>query len=208
MVVTFPVTGTAALVVLGTSLITYQIATGGIERVQAATVQAVSRVANGKPTIGDFKAAGTILSTVVAGGAAAKLAKTAVAGGGVALSAEEGSFLRELGKDVIIKPGKWDYFFGRVNYNQHNLARSLQNLSDLKALGFDEAVGGKNALIVLFERGVAQPATSSLVTQYGLTVVRTIPVGDIGAIDVAHFYPGGDLSGAAEVSSIIPKIFK
>jgi len=112
------------------------------------------------------------------------------------------------GAAVTVKPGKWDYFFGRVSSGEHNKARSLQNVRDLNRLGFDEAAGGKEALLEVFESGKSLPETERLVTKYGVTVTRNVKVGDIGAIDVKYFYPGGNMDAVPEISSIVPKIFK
>ena len=109
---------------------------------------------------------------------------------------------------VIVKDGKWDYFFGRVKSNSHNEARSLQNLRDLETLGFREAQGGREQLFRLFEQGRTGPQTARHVTEHGITITRTVKVGDAGAIDVKYFYPGGNLRATPEISTIIPKIFK
>jgi hypothetical protein len=89
-----------------------------------------------------------------------------------------------------------------------NEARSLQNLKDLETLGIREAEGGQATLMRIFEEGLSQPETGRLTTEYGVTITRTVNIGDVGAIDVKYFYPGGDLSATPEISSIIPKIFK
>lgn len=60
----------------------------------------------------------------------------------------------------------------------------------------------------IFEEGLQQPEFSRLKTDYGVTITRSVKVGDAGAIDVKYFYTGGDLSATPEVSTIIPKIFK
>ena len=111
-------------------------------------------------------------------------------------------------RGVTVKPGKWDYFFGRVTSNPHNQARSLQNLRDLRTLGFDEAAGGRNALTKLFQESQRLPEAARHVTEHGITVTRTARVGDVGAIDIKYFYPGGNMSAAPEVSTIIPKVFR
>ena len=110
-------------------------------------------------------------------------------------------------KSVIVKDSKWDYFFGRVTSSAHNEARSLQNVKDLETLGFKEAEGGQAKLLKLFEEGRTLPETSGYTSEYGVTVTRTVKVGDIGAIEVKYYYPGGDMSATPEISSIIPKIF-
>ncbi len=111
-------------------------------------------------------------------------------------------------RGFTVKSGKWDYFFGRVTSNPHNQARSLQNLKDLKNLGFDEALGGRKALMKMFEQGKSLPAVARHVTEYGVTITRTVPIKNIGAIDVKYFYLHGNMKAAPEISTIIPKIFK
>jgi peptidoglycan hydrolase-like protein with peptidoglycan-binding domain len=110
-------------------------------------------------------------------------------------------------KSVTVQPGKWDFFFGRVKSSPHNLDRSLQNLKDLKTLGFDESAGGRDALIKLFQESQGLPEAARHVTEYGVTITRVARIGNIGSIDIKYFYPGGNMSAAPEVSTIIPKIF-
>lgn len=112
-----------------------------------------------------------------------------------------------MGPRVIVQEGKWDYFFGRVTSSPHNTARSLQNLKDLGTLGFDEAAGGREALLRLFEATRSSPEVARHVTQYGVTITRTARVGNVGAIDIKYFYAGGNTNVVPEISSIIPKIF-
>jgi hypothetical protein len=109
---------------------------------------------------------------------------------------------------VVVKDSKWDYFFGRVTSSLHNGARSLQNAKDLKTLGFKETNGGRAALLRLFEEGKALPEASRHTTKFGVTITRTVKVGDKGVIDVKYFYLEGDMSVTPEISTIIPKVFK
>jgi hypothetical protein len=81
-------------------------------------------------------------------------------------------------------------------------------VKDLATLGINEAEGGQAQLQEIFEQGLSNPETARLTTEYGVTITRTVAVGERGAIDVKYFYPGGDLSATPEVSTIIPKIFK
>lgn len=108
---------------------------------------------------------------------------------------------------VTVKDSKWDYFFGRVKSSPHNEARSLQNLKDLEALGIREAQGGREQLVKLFEEGLSLPEVGRHVTEHGVTITRTVKVGEAGAIDVKYFYPGGDMTAIPEISTIIPKTF-
>jgi RHS repeat-associated protein len=129
-------------------------------------------------------------------------------GGAGAASAQATAGTAAARGTVIVKPGKWDYFFGRVTSNPHNQARSLQNLRDLNTLGFDEAAGGREALMNLFEQGRRLPEVARHVTEHGVTITRTVNVGNIGAIDVKYFYPGANMGAVPEISTIIPKIFR
>lgn len=63
-------------------------------------------------------------------------------------------------------------------------------------------------MLKLFEEGKSLPEVARHTTEYGTTITRTVKVGDVGAIDVKYYYPGGDLSATPEISTIIPKIFK
>jgi hypothetical protein len=107
-----------------------------------------------------------------------------------------------------VNEGKWDYFFGRVTSSPHNTARSQQNLRDLKALGFDEAAGGKEALLKVFRDSQTLSPTETNVTKYGITITRTAKIGDVGSIDIKYFYPGGNLTAVPQVTTVIPKLFK
>jgi hypothetical protein len=98
-------------------------------------------------------------------------------------------------------------FFGRAQSKPHSKDRSLQNLKDLKTLCFDEAAGGQATLESIFQQGLKTPETSRYVSEYGVTITRTVRIDEIGAIDVKYFYPEGNLNATPEVSTIIPKIF-
>lgn len=110
---------------------------------------------------------------------------------------------------VLVKESKWDYFFGRVNSNPHNEARSLQNMRDLETLGIKETEGGREKLMKIFQEGLDKPSNGPpRITEYGTTITRTVEVPPKGAIDIKYFYPNDDMSVAPEISTIIPKIFK
>lgn len=86
---TLPFTATAALIGLGTVLITYQLANGGAERIRDGAIRAVGRIANGKVTIGDVKEGAFFAGTLAGGGAGANhLANTASARAGAAMLAQ------------------------------------------------------------------------------------------------------------------------
>jgi hypothetical protein len=109
---------------------------------------------------------------------------------------------------VVVKEGKWDYFFGRVKSNKHNQDRSLQNKADIEKLGISEANGGREQLTKIFEDGLNAPEAARYTNEYGTTVTRTVEVAGKGKIDVKYFYTGGDMSVTPEISTIIPKVFK
>jgi hypothetical protein len=73
----------------------------------------------------------------------------------------------------IVKPGKWDYFFGHVKSDRHNEACSLQNLRDLAALDIEENEGGRAKLAKIFEEGLTAPEIGRRETQFGVTITRT-----------------------------------
>jgi hypothetical protein len=118
---------------------------------------------------------------------------------------------QEVRRDFTIKEPKFDYFFGRVASNPKNQARSLQNLKDLKALGIDEKVNGRERLMEIFQSGLNSPTIKTKTNEYGTTVIKQVEVtGEEarGALEISYFYPKGDLSAAPEVTTIIPKIYK
>ncbi|MEA5620230.1 hypothetical protein VB711_20615 [Cronbergia sp. UHCC 0137] len=114
------------------------------------------------------------------------------------------------GNGFSIKESKFDYFFGRVTSNPSNQKRSLQNLEDLKKLGIDEARGGREQLMKVFQDGLNSAEVKRITTEYGTIIVKKVEVASVeskGAIEISYFYPGSNLSAVPEVSSIIPKIY-
>lgn len=107
----------------------------------------------------------------------------------------------------VVKESKFDYFFGRVQSNLRNQRRSLQNLADLRQLGIDEAVGGRERLLQIFRDGLNAPEIGRHISDYGITVTRSVELSG-GAIEVKYFYSGGDLSSTPEIVTIIPKIYR
>jgi RHS repeat-associated protein len=143
--------------------------------------------------------------------AAASIAAGAIRGGAgveAAVGETEAVSVATAQASATVKSGKWDYFFGRVTSNPHNQARSIQNLKDLARLGFDEAAGGREALTRLFQESQGLPEVARHVTEHGITITRTARIGDVGAIDIKYFYPGGNMDAVPEVSTIIPKVFR
>jgi hypothetical protein len=106
-----------------------------------------------------------------------------------------------------LKESKFDYFFGRVQSNPRNQRRALQNLADLRQLGIDEAAGGRERLLLIFQHGLNAPETGRYFSEYGITITRRVELGR-GAIEVKYFYSDGDLSSTPEVVTIIPKIYR
>ena len=114
------------------------------------------------------------------------------------------------GNGFTIKESKFDYFFGRVASNPSNQVRSLQNLQDLKKLGIDEATGGREQLMKIFQDGLNSPELKRIINQYGTTIVKTQEITGFaskGSLEIAYFYADSNLSAIPEVSSIIPKIY-
>lgn len=115
------------------------------------------------------------------------------------------------GNGFTIKESKFDYFFGRVTSNSFNQARSLQNLQDLKKLGIDEATGGREQLMTIFQDGLNSSEVKRIINDYGTTIVKKVELTGVeaeGAIEISYFYLGSQLSAVPEVSSIIPKIYR
>ena len=107
----------------------------------------------------------------------------------------------------FVKESKFDYFFGRVQSNARNQQRALQNLSDLRRLGIDEATGGRERLLQIFQDSLNAPETSRYISDYGITITRRIELSG-GAIEVKYFYPSSDLSSTPEIVTIIPKVYR
>ncbi|BDA75764.1 hypothetical protein RIVM261_082740 [Rivularia sp. IAM M-261] len=113
------------------------------------------------------------------------------------------------GNGFTIKESKFDYFFGRVTSNPSNQARSIQNLQDLKKLGIDEATDGQKYLMQIFEFGLNAPEIKRKINEYGTTIIKQAEVSSNeakGVIEIAYFYPAGNLLNIPEVTTIIPKI--
>jgi hypothetical protein len=113
------------------------------------------------------------------------------------------------GNGFTIKESKFDYFFGRVTSSPSNEARSRQNLQDLNKLGIDEASNGQERLMNIFESGLTALEIKRKVNEYGITIIKQIEISgnDVkGVIEIAYFYPAGNLLGIPEVTTIIPKI--
>lgn len=98
----------------------------------------------------------------------------------------------------------------RVASDAHNEARSLQNVRELRRLGFDEAHGGREALLDLFVSSRDLPPRMTTVNAYGTRVVRRVLIGEppIGALDITYFYRGSDMAATPEITTLIPRIFR
>lgn len=113
------------------------------------------------------------------------------------------------GNGFTIKQSKFDYFFGRVTSSPSNQARSRQNLEDLKKLGIDEGTNGQKLLMEIFESGLNSSEIKRKINDYGITIIKQVEVfgSEVkGIIEIAYFYPAGNLLAIPEVSTIIPKI--
>ncbi len=115
------------------------------------------------------------------------------------------------GEGFTIDEKKFDFFFGRVTSNPKNTSRSLQNLRELRKLGIEEALGGTERLLQIFQQGLNAPQINEITTPHGVTIVRKVEVssGEIaGAIEISYFYQNGDFNSLPKVTTIIPKIYQ
>jgi len=107
-------------------------------------------------------------------------------------------------ESFTVNAAKFDYFFGRVvSGPEKNVLRSAQNLKDLTTLG----ITNEAQLTKLFGKAFSNGIKATQTTKYGTTVVKSVDVGNKGAIEVGFFYRGGDMSSKPTVTSIIPKIY-
>ncbi|MDY6806312.1 MAG: hypothetical protein SXA11_21250 [Cyanobacteriota bacterium] len=115
------------------------------------------------------------------------------------------------GEGFTIDEKKFDFFFGRVTSNPKNASRSLQNLRELRRLGIEEAQGGTERLLQIFQEGLNASQIEEIATPHGVTIVRKVEVnrGEIlGAIEISYFYQNGDFNSLPKVTTIIPKIYQ
>jgi hypothetical protein len=56
---------------------------------------------------------------------------------------------------ALVDAGKYDYLFGNVSSNSHNLARSLQNQRQLNGIGVFDNTAGRNLLSAHFDEVVS-----------------------------------------------------
>ena len=82
--------------------------------------------------------------------------------------------------------------------------RSAQNLKDLTTLG----IKNENQLMKVFNEALDGEAVSSKANNFGITVTKTVKIGNKGAIDVSFFYEGGNMKATPKVTTLIPKIAK
>ncbi len=106
-----------------------------------------------------------------------------------------------------LKQSKYDYFFVCVQSNPPNQRRALHNLADLRQLAIDEAAGGRERLLQIFQDGLKAPETGRYISDYGITITRRVELRG-GAIEVKYFYSEGDLSSTPEIVTIIPKVYR
>lgn len=112
------------------------------------------------------------------------------------------------GEGFTINESKFDFFFGRVTSDSHNANRSLQNLRDLRKLGVDEAEGGRERLLQLFQEGLSTPEVDRKENSYGITITRQVEVigKEAGFIEISYFYSNGNLNSTPKITTIIPKV--
>ena len=115
------------------------------------------------------------------------------------------------GEGFTINESKFDFFFGRVTSNPRNARRSLDNLEGLRKLGIDEAAGGKERLLQIFQEGLNTPIIKEVTDDYGTTLVRKVEVSGRevpGAIEISYLYRNSDVNLLPEITTIIIKIYR
>ncbi|OQP43336.1 hypothetical protein A4H97_34060 [Niastella yeongjuensis] len=104
-----------------------------------------------------------------------------------------------------IDPKKFEYFFGRVvEGSEHNIVRSAQNLKDLTTLG----IKTEGQLMKVFDEAISLEGGVVKSNKFGTSIIKTVQIGDKGAIDVTFFYENGNMNALPKVSTLIPKIAK
>ena len=107
-------------------------------------------------------------------------------------------------KQYIIDSKKYDYFFGKVNSNNHNTARSIQNAKDLNALG----ITNKSQLNKVLDQAITEgKIISTKANNYGITITRQVEIGNSGCINVGFFYNYNNKLSIPKVTTIIPKLY-
>ena len=131
---------------------------------------------------------------------------SALVGGVRALTVAGVTKLLTMRNGFTIDPKKFNYFFGRVTSgNAHNIQRSAQNAKDLSTLG----ITSERQLMGVFRDAFKNGSVVSTKTNsYGVSVSRSVAVGDQGALNVSFFYAGGNMSATPSITTLIPKIYK
>jgi hypothetical protein len=62
----------------------------------------------------------------------------------------------------------------------------LTEFSNLRQLGIDEAAGGREHLLQIFQDGLNAPETGRYFSEYGITITRRVELRG-GAIEVKYF---------------------
>ena len=104
-----------------------------------------------------------------------------------------------------VKPGKYDYFFGKVTSSQKNMKRSLQNKNDLSYMGITNEEQLNTALGKALDKG---KETKRITNEYVITICEQIDIGDKGSIEVSFLYRNGDMLSTPEVTTLVPRINK
>lgn len=113
---------------------------------------------------------------------------------------------------VTIDSGKWDYFFGRVDSNQHNQDRSLQIQQQFARIGIYDNLAGRSTIAEALQNSVNTP--NSVIETFS----QTTPNGSVQNFEVVEgllMGPGGGLkltstfeimpNGAKRLVTTIPK---
>ncbi|MGV1860258.1 hypothetical protein G6L94_18845 [Agrobacterium rhizogenes] len=113
---------------------------------------------------------------------------------------------------VTIDSGKWDYFFGRVDSNQHNQDRSLQIQQQFARIGIYDNLAGRSTIAEALQNSVNTP--NSVIETFS----QTTPNGSVQNFEVVEgllMGPGGGRkltstfeimpNGAKRLVTTIPK---
>lgn len=115
------------------------------------------------------------------------------------------------GEGFIIDESKFDFFFGRVSSTPTNTRRSQDNLEGLRRLGIDEATGGRERLMQIFQDGLNSPQIDLIPNPFGVTIVRKVEIAyqyEEAAIEIGYFYSRGDLTSIPKISTLIIKFYR
>ena len=106
------------------------------------------------------------------------------------------------GRGFSVAEAKYDYFFGKVTGDPHNLNRSKQIARVLADNGIDDSPEGRRKLLALFDRAFAGADFNTKDGDHGRAVVKTIQL-PAAQLQVTFFYAPGDQT--PKVTTIVSK---